>query len=278
MEPAGHVVWRRCASHLRARTSCNGVLLQPVTRLLSASPSGCVSLVTSLYSRRAPLPVSSVMSQRASMSLCSSAVTQPSCASLYGLLYKGAFTSHPLRNLCASTGTLCWNCQSAVSSTELFCPSCSSLQPPNESKDFFQILNCERTFIIDVQELQRKYRNLQRLLHPDYFSQKSQQERNISEKQSSLVNKAYSTLLSPLGRGIYLLSLHGITITEGTGCGVDAPFMFEVFEINEKLNDMRTEAEIEEIGTFVQGTFHTSKLPSTPMCTPIHVTFTIAVG
>ncbi|XP_073532274.1 iron-sulfur cluster co-chaperone protein HscB [Phyllobates terribilis] len=74
-------------------------------------------------------------------------------------------------------------------------------------------------------------------------------ERDISEKQSSLVNKAYNTLLSPLSRGVYLLSLHGITITEG---GVDAPILFEILEINEKLNDIKNEAEIEEIGTFVQ--------------------------
>lgn len=45
------------------------------------------------------------------------------------------------------------------------------------------------------------------------------------------------------------LSLHGITITEG---GVDSAFLFEILEINEKL-DMSTEAEIEEIGTFIQG-------------------------
>ncbi|XP_075195477.1 iron-sulfur cluster co-chaperone protein HscB-like, partial [Anomaloglossus baeobatrachus] len=102
------------------------------------------------------------------------------------------------------------------------------------------------------QELQRKYRILQRLLHPDYFSQKSQRERDISEKQSSLVNKAYNTLLSPLSRGIYLLSLHGITISEGTEGGVDAPFLFDILEINEKLNDLKNEAEIEEIGAFVQ--------------------------
>ncbi|KAG8596929.1 hypothetical protein GDO81_002109 [Engystomops pustulosus] len=77
-------------------------------------------------------------------------------------------------------------------------------------------------------------------------------ERDISEKQSSLVNKAYNTLLSPLTRGIYLLSLHGIVITEGTEGGVDTPFLFEILEINERLNDLHTEAEIEEIGTFVQ--------------------------
>lgn len=243
MEPAGHVVWR-------ARTCCKRALLRSVSgsqaaRLSSAYPRLCVSTATSPISRRLPTATSLCSAPRASMSLCNSAVPPPGSA----FLCTGA--GRPLRNLCASAASaVCWSCQSVVGSSELFCPSCSSIQPPNESKDFFQLLDCERSFNIDVQDLQRKYRNLQRLLHPDYFSQKSQGERDISEKQSSLVNKAYNTLLSPLSRGKYLLSLHGITITEG---GVDSAFLFEILEINEKL-DMSTEAEMEEIGTFIQDT------------------------
>ncbi|XP_072002730.1 iron-sulfur cluster co-chaperone protein HscB [Engystomops pustulosus] len=227
MEPAARVVWRRCAGLWRAKTFCGAVVQEPVAvvpvpRLSCAilrAPSGCrTSVPSALYG------------QPASLTLC--------C---------------PVRHLCTAAGsTMCWSCQEVVSSSELFCPSCSSIQPPDRRKDFYQLLDCERSFNIDIQELQRKYRNLQRLLHPDYFSQKSQRERDISEKQSSLVNKAYNTLLSPLTRGIYLLSLHGIVIAEGTEGGVDTPFLFEILEINERLNDLHTEAEIEEIGTFVQ--------------------------
>ncbi|KAG8455776.1 hypothetical protein GDO86_001824 [Hymenochirus boettgeri] len=147
----------------------------------------------------------------------------------------------------------CWSCHAEVSWSELFCPSCTTLQPPDESKDFFQILDCEKSFNVDTQELQRKYRNLQRLLHPDYFSQKSEHERSVSEKQSTLVNKAYNTLLSPLSRGIYLLSLCGITLKEGADDEVETQFLFEILELNEQLNDADTNAEIEEIGSFVQG-------------------------
>ncbi|XP_073438799.1 iron-sulfur cluster co-chaperone protein HscB isoform X2 [Dendrobates tinctorius] len=225
MELASHIMWRRCASHWRVCFT-GGV----VSKLFGAPPSGGVSRVTAVFCPvhyGPPQPVS----QRASMALC----------------------GVPFRLLSVSPGsTLCWSCQATVSGPQLFCPSCSSIQPPDESKDHYQLLDCDRSFNIDVHELQRKYRNLQRLLHPDYFSQKSQREREISATQSSLVNKAYNTLLSPLSRGIYLLSLHGITIAEGTEGGVDAPFLVEILEINEKLNDIKNEAEMEEIGTFVQ--------------------------
>ncbi|KAG9487303.1 hypothetical protein GDO78_007259 [Eleutherodactylus coqui] len=225
MEQAGRVVWRQCAAQWRVKRRCSAALLQPGAVTSKVSPVG---------GRSSPLaPLCSALTRAASLSR--------------------GFTTH--RPLCTG-GRPCWSCQSAVGSSELFCPSCSCIQPPSEGRDYFQLLHCERSFIIDVQDLQRKYRNLQRLLHPDYFSRKSQREREISEKQSSLVNKAYNTLLSPLSRGIYLLSLHGITIAEGTEDGMDAPFLIEVLELNEKLHDLSTEAEIEEIGTLVQEKCH----------------------
>ena len=52
---------------------------------------------------------------------------------------------------------------------------------------------------------------LQRLLHPDKFSVKSALEREISENNSSLLNKAYFTLLKSLNRGLYMLELEGMT-------------------------------------------------------------------
>ncbi|XP_053558053.1 iron-sulfur cluster co-chaperone protein HscB [Bombina bombina] len=159
------------------------------------------------------------------------------------------------RTLCmtAAPSRLCWKCQKTVSGAQLFCSFCHSLQPPDENRDYFQILDCDKSFTIDILDLQLKYRNLQRLLHPDYFSQKSQSEQEISENQSSLVNKAYNTLLSPLSRGIYLLSLNGITFKDGAESGdVDTEFLFEILEINEDLNEVSTDSEIEEIGKDVQ--------------------------
>nr|AAH74193.1 MGC82090 protein [Xenopus laevis] len=162
--------------------------------------------------------------------------------------------TYSIRTYCATTQSrLCWSCQAQLSRADLFCPACTTLQPPDESKDFFQVLDCEKSFNVNTRELQRKYRNLQRLLHPDFFSQKSESERNISEKQSTMVNKAYNTLLSPLKRGLYLLSLNGITLKDGADDEVDTQFLFDILELNEQLNDADAKADIEEVGDFVQG-------------------------
>ncbi|EPY75318.1 iron-sulfur cluster co-chaperone protein HscB, mitochondrial [Camelus ferus] len=66
---------------------------------------------------------------------------------------------------------------------------------------------CNRSFRVDTAKLQHRYQQLQRLVHPDFFSQKSQTEKDFSEKHSTLVNDAYKTLLAPLSRGLYLVSV-----------------------------------------------------------------------
>jgi molecular chaperone HscB len=63
---------------------------------------------------------------------------------------------------------------------------------------------------------------------------RSDEEKNISENYSSLVNKAYGTLQAPLKRALHLLSLRGEEIEEGQK--VDDPeFLMEIMELNEEV-------------------------------------------
>ena len=66
-----------------------------------------------------------------------------------------------------------------------------------------------------------------------------QMERAFSEQQSSLVNKAYSTLLKPLNRGQYLLEVLGHPVEE-IDKSDDASFLMEMMEINEKLEEAQS--------------------------------------
>lgn len=54
----------------------------------------------------------------------------------------------------------------------------------------------------------------------------SQEEQDYSAQQSALVNRAYSTLLKPYIRGLYLLELNGLTIDEKDTL-MDAPEFLE---------------------------------------------------
>nr|XP_046241464.1 iron-sulfur cluster co-chaperone protein HscB [Scatophagus argus] len=154
------------------------------------------------------------------------------------------------RNYCRDQGKLnCWNCKQPLDKTPaFFCMSCKVVQPPEEGTSYFKIMDCDYTFTLDTQKLQRRYVQLQRSLHPDNFSQKSVKEQEFSEIQSALVNKAYKTLLKPLSRGLYMLELEGMRIEEGTDSAAESKFLMELMEINEALDEAQTPEEANKIG------------------------------
>uniref|UniRef100_A0A8C4JWX9 HscB mitochondrial iron-sulfur cluster cochaperone n=1 Tax=Dromaius novaehollandiae TaxID=8790 RepID=A0A8C4JWX9_DRONO len=110
----------------------------------------------------------------------------------------------------------------------------------------------DRAFRLDEQQLRRRFRSLQRALHPDRFGQRPPKEQYYSEQHSSLINRAYQTLLNPLSRGLYLLELNGIQLAQETDCDADSEFLMEIMEINEKLAEPNNEGILEEIETFIK--------------------------
>ena len=63
-----------------------------------------------------------------------------------------------------------------------------------------------------------------------------QEEQLLAEQQSSLLNKAYFTLLKPLPRALYLLELHGYTVDEES-TEMNPEFLMEVLELNERIGE-----------------------------------------
>lgn len=129
----------------------------------------------------------------------------------------------------------CWNCN-YIHKSELFCSKCKKLQEPPENVTYFDIIGIPKSYDVTVAEIQRKYKELQKLLHPDKFSNKSEKEKQLSENLSSLVNVAYTTLLNPLQRGLYMLELNNVTISEDTD-DKDPEFLMEIMERNEEIEN-----------------------------------------
>jgi molecular chaperone HscB len=62
------------------------------------------------------------------------------------------------------------------------------------------------SYDVDVAKLERQFKLLQWNVHPDKATLRTPQEREFSNDQASLVNRAYSVLLSPLARANYMVS------------------------------------------------------------------------
>ncbi|KAJ2940154.1 hypothetical protein O0L34_g11719 [Tuta absoluta] len=141
----------------------------------------------------------------------------------------------------------CWSCgqKSPNLVSNLFCSNCKVLQRPPQNADYFKVLGVKPTFDLDENELAKRYKELQKYLHPDKFANKDKEEQEISATYSTLVNEAYKTLLEPLARGIYMLNLRGKDLPEKTE--VDQEFLMDIMEKNEEVEKAETEQQIMEL-------------------------------
>jgi len=107
-----------------------------------------------------------------------------------------------------SVNSICWNCQSAIPPNIFLCQKCNKIQPPKQV-DEFKLLGISEKFDLDLEELENAYLKLQRLFHPDKYSQLSNQEIKYSTLLSSMINEAYQKLHSSISRASILLKLNG---------------------------------------------------------------------
>eukprot|EP01125_Pyxidicula_operculata_P017404 TRINITY_DN6093_c0_g1_i1.p1 TRINITY_DN6093_c0_g1~~TRINITY_DN6093_c0_g1_i1.p1 ORF type:complete len:146 (-),score=2.57 TRINITY_DN6093_c0_g1_i1:563-1000(-) len=69
----------------------------------------------------------------------------------------------------------CWFCRKSTRHSSFFCDQCEAVQPNScMNCNFFEYFSCPEDFTLSLSELQQKFRNLQRKLHPDKFHIKSE--------------------------------------------------------------------------------------------------------
>lgn len=135
----------------------------------------------------------------------------------------------------ARPSAMCWSCKGPTDDANTFCATCGAVQPPRPL-DHFARLNLPADFDVDLAELDRRYFQHQRRLHPDRFVTRSTRERLLSQQQATAVNEAYETLKEPLARADYLVHLKGAgTLPEGCNLINDQELLMETMELREAL-------------------------------------------
>ncbi len=111
------------------------------------------------------------------------------------------------------------------------------------SNNYFELFELQSVFNIEVSELDQRFQQLQRVLHPDKFASASDAERRWSVQAASRVNEAYQTLKQPLKRANYLLELQGLMLNEETDTQMDPMFLMEQMELREALGDVESSSD-----------------------------------
>ena len=133
--------------------------------------------------------------------------------------------------------SMCWHCQSEVSG-EYFCERCVKVQPVSKELDYFTCLGLPRRLVIDQRLLESKFYELSRAFHPDFYQNKSADERTISLGNSALLNSAYRTLRDPIERAEYLLDLEAGSV-KAIRYSPPPDLFEEILELQDTLSEFR---------------------------------------
>ncbi len=146
---------------------------------------------------------------------------------------------------------ICWSCQKAAGDGML-CASCHAVQPPDAKADHFRVFGIARAFALDEADLERRYKDMTKVLHPDCYARADPQARRASLERSVQLNEAWRALKDPVRRAEYLLSLHGIDVGESgqsdehATLPVPQVLLMEVLELREALAEAHAAKDVHE--------------------------------
>ena len=106
---------------------------------------------------------------------------------------------------------------------------------PEFQKNYFQLFDLPEDFALDQAQLGKRYRQLQKELHPDRYASGSAHEQRLAVQYSALINEAYATLRKALPRALYLLELAGMSQEDIAGQQIDGGFLMAQMDLREKL-------------------------------------------
>jgi molecular chaperone HscB len=159
---------------------------------------------------------------------------------------------------------ICWSCEKNAGDGML-CAGCGAVQPPDRTADYFRVLGLPRKFEVNVDDLERRYKEMTKVLHPDRFARADGRARRASLERSVQLNLAWRILSQPVSRAEYLLSLEGIELGEPAGSKksgeadsrstqpVDTALLVEVMELREALAEARARADSAKVASLVAG-------------------------
>ena len=107
--------------------------------------------------------------------------------------------------------------------------------------NYFELFDIPVSLNVDKGSLAKKYFELQKKYHPDFYTQADEAEQQEVLEKSSAINKALKVLQNKDNTIKYLLQLKGL-LQEEEKYPLPPDFLMEVMELNENLGAGSTEA------------------------------------
>jgi molecular chaperone HscB len=104
----------------------------------------------------------------------------------------------------------------------------------------FALFGLPERFMIDLAQLDAKWKSLQGAAHPDRFATETAAAQRVAMQWAIRVNEAYRRLRDPLARAAYLCSLHGVDIEAESNTAMPAAFLMQQMEWRDALSEAKT--------------------------------------
>ena len=119
------------------------------------------------------------------------------------------------------------------------------------TRDDFSLFQLPQTFTVDLQDLDRRWKAMQKQAHPDKFSMAGASAQRVAMQWSSRINEAYRRLKTPLTRASYLCELLGAPIEAENNTTMPEAFLIEQITLRESLDDAQSIEDFERLETLV---------------------------
>ena len=107
----------------------------------------------------------------------------------------------------SSAPAKCTNCSHDLQSPAV-CEHCHAVCPV-DGVNFYELLGIAVSYDVDPAEVQAKYLNLARAVHPDRLRAQTREVEQLSLRTTAQLNRARGVLLDPVLRAEYLLGMAG---------------------------------------------------------------------
>ncbi len=126
--------------------------------------------------------------------------------------------------------------------------------------NYFELFNIPVSLSLDKAQLSKKFFEIQKKYHPDFFSNATPDEKEVALQLSTMANNALKTFQNPDNIIKYVLQLKGL-LQEEEKYQLAPSFLIEVMELNELKMDGADDAELQIRTQQLQAGMYQSILP-----------------
>ncbi|MCW2312439.1 Fe-S protein assembly co-chaperone HscB [Rhodoferax antarcticus] len=118
--------------------------------------------------------------------------------------------------------------------------------------DDFELFELTQRFAQDRAQLDARWKDLQREVHPDKFAGQDAAAQRVAMQWSVRINEAYQRLKDPLKRAAYLCELNGAPVNAENNTAMPAAFLMQQMQWREELDEAKNAKDLQQISQQVQ--------------------------